>query len=88
MSELWSDSIELMLLGMGSVFTFLALLVIGVTIMSALINRFSPPQSMSAAKNKSSNSTSAETEVAAVAAAAWAFSQTSVTPPVKQTKTS
>ncbi len=79
MSALWSDSIELMLLGMGSVFTFLALLVIGVTIMSALINRFSP-QAVGSIKNKPSQMTHTESEVAAVAAAAWASSHHSTHP--------
>lgn len=76
MSELWSNSIELMLLGMGSVFTFLALLVVGVTIMSALINRFSPPIAHSIKTNQS-KVTLAEAEVAAVAAAAWAAARAS-----------
>ncbi|MFT4610021.1 MAG: oxaloacetate decarboxylase gamma subunit, partial [Cellvibrionaceae bacterium] len=76
MSELWSNSIELMLLGMGSVFTFLALLVVGVTIMSALINRFSP-QTTHSIKTNQSKVTLAEAEVAAVAAAAWAAARTS-----------
>jgi oxaloacetate decarboxylase gamma subunit len=78
MSELWSNSIELMLLGMGSVFTFLLLLVIGVTIMSALINRFSPASANPIKHNKTKSNT-LEAEVAAVAAAAWATSRTSTT---------
>jgi oxaloacetate decarboxylase gamma subunit len=76
MSELWSNSIELMLLGMGSVFTFLALLVIGVIIMSALINRFSP-QTTHSIKTNQSKTALAEAEVAAVAAAAWAADRAS-----------
>lgn len=74
MSELWSDSIELMLLGMGSVFTFLLLLVVAVTIMSALINRFIPQHTIPI-KNKNPKAALAEAEVAAVAAAAWAASR-------------
>lgn len=81
MSALWSDSIELMILGMGSVFIFLALLVIGVTIMSALINRLSP-QSFHTIKNKPTPTSHIESEIAAVAAAAWASSDHS-TPPSK-----
>lgn len=84
MSELWSNSIELMLLGMGSVFTFLALLVIGVTVMSALINRFGP-QINHSSKNNQTKVTLAEAEVAAVAVAAWAASRA---PSSNQAKTS
>jgi oxaloacetate decarboxylase gamma subunit len=87
MSELWSNSIELMLLGMGSVFTFLMLLVVGVTIMSALINRFSPA-STNPSKHNKTKSTSLDAEVAAVAAAAWAASRTSNTASTKKAKTS
>ncbi len=79
MSVLWSDSIELMLLGMGSVFTFLALLVVGVTIMSAVINRLSPPAS-TAAKKKAPQMANIDSEIAAVAAAAWASSHHSASP--------
>lgn len=84
MSELWSNSIELMLLGMGSVFTFLALLVIGVTVMSALINRFGP-QINHSSKTNQTKVTLAEAEVAAVAVAAWAASRA---PSSNQAKTS
>ena len=87
MSELWSNSIELMLLGMGSVFTFLMLLVVGVTIMSAVINRFSPPVTNPSKHNKA-KSPSLEAEVAAVAVAAWAASHTANTSSTKQAKTS
>ena len=87
MSELWSDSIELMLLGMGSVFAFLLLLVVAVTIMSALINRFIP-QNTIPIKHKNPKAGFAEAEVAAVAAAAWAASLTSSMPSTKQAKIS
>ena len=91
MSELWSNSIELMLLGMGSVFAFLLLLVVAVTIMSALINRFFP-QNTNPIKNKKPKAGFAEAEVAAVAAAAWTASLTSsipsAAPSTKQAKTS
>jgi len=79
MSTLWSDSIELMLLGMGSVFIFLALLVIGVTIMSALINRLSPP-TFHTIKHKPAPMPHIESEIAVVAAAAWASSHHSTHP--------
>ncbi|MDC3332895.1 OadG family protein [bacterium] len=41
---LLSQGVELMLYGMGTVFTFLALLVVLTTIMSALVQRFSAPE--------------------------------------------
>lgn len=76
MSELWLNSIELMLLGMGSVFTFLAILVVSLTIMSALINRFSPKITHSIRASQS-KATVVEAEVEAVAAAAWTVARES-----------
>jgi len=72
MNDFWANSVELMLLGMGTVFVFLSLLVVGVTLMSAVINKISkaeitPPQH---------TPTIPDAEVAAVAASAWAKSQT------------
>ena len=69
MTNLWAGSIELMLLGMGTVFVFLILLTFGVTIMSTIINRFAPPEIISP---KPAPATTAATDVAAVAAAVWA----------------
>lgn len=83
MSELWSNSIELMLLGMGSVFSFLALLVVGVTTMSALINRFNP-QTTHFNRANQSKAALGETEVAAVAAAAWATARAQSSKPAKK----
>jgi oxaloacetate decarboxylase gamma subunit len=83
MNELWSNSIELMLLGMGSVFSFLALLVMGVTTMSALINRFSP-QITHLNKANQSKAALVETEVAAVAAAAWVTARAPSSKPAKK----
>jgi oxaloacetate decarboxylase (Na+ extruding) subunit gamma len=40
--ELLKDGLALMALGMGVVFVFLTILVISVTLMSKLINRFQP----------------------------------------------
>jgi oxaloacetate decarboxylase gamma subunit len=42
MTELMSDGVELMLVGMGIVFLFLAMLVIAINMMSWLIQRFFP----------------------------------------------
>jgi oxaloacetate decarboxylase gamma subunit len=42
MTELMSDGVELMLVGMGIVFLFLAMLVIAIHMMSWLIQRFFP----------------------------------------------
>lgn len=73
MTSLWSSSTELMLLGMGTVFVFLTLLVFGVTLMSAIINKVSTPEQPTAITPV----TTANAEVAAVAAAAWATSKSS-----------
>ena len=66
MTVLWQSSIELMLLGMGTVFVFLVLLVIATSCMSAVINRLSPQTETLAAN------ADLEAEIAAVAAAAFA----------------
>ena len=42
MNELMSSGIELMLIGMGIVFTFLAMLVLAIRAMSSLVLRFFP----------------------------------------------
>lgn len=42
MSSLWQQGLELMLYGMGTVFVFLALLVLTTSLMSALVQRFLP----------------------------------------------
>jgi oxaloacetate decarboxylase gamma subunit len=60
MSTIWSDTLLLMLLGMGTVFTFLLLLIISVTIMSSVIKRFSAAE----------DEPSADIDVAAIAVVA------------------
>lgn len=40
MSELLIEGLSLLLMGMGTVFVFLTVLVIGTTLMSRIINRF------------------------------------------------
>jgi sodium pump decarboxylase gamma subunit len=61
MSTVWSDTLLLMALGMGTVFTFLVILIASVIAMSAVIKRLQPieeePQS--------------EASIAAVAAIAY-----------------
>ena len=42
MSELLMSGVELMVVGMGIVFLFLAMLVVAVNVMSALVERFLP----------------------------------------------
>lgn len=42
MNEMMSSGVELMLIGMGIVFAFLALLIVMVNIMTAVIQRFFP----------------------------------------------
>jgi len=49
MDTLLEQGIELMLIGMGVVFSFLILLVILTTLMSSIINRFFPEASSAAA---------------------------------------
>lgn len=40
MNEIMSSGLEIMLVGMGTVFLFLAMLIVAVNIMSAIIQRF------------------------------------------------
>ncbi|MGR9115581.1 MAG: OadG family protein [Gammaproteobacteria bacterium] len=42
MNELLMNGVELMLVGMGIVFLFLAMLIVAVNVMSALVQRFLP----------------------------------------------
>jgi len=70
MNNFWADSIELMLLGMGSVFVFLSLLVVGTMLMSAIINKLNLTDPLP--KNIS---TTPNAEIAAVAASAWVKAQ-------------
>ncbi len=42
MSEIWLDTLLLMVLGMGTVFVFLLLLIVSVTAMTKIITRLSP----------------------------------------------
>lgn len=69
MPTIWSDTFLLMALGMGTVFTFLVILIASVTAMSAVIKRFQPP----AEDNDS------EADIAAVAAIAYQLHHQPVT---------
>lgn len=51
MTELMSSGVELMLVGMGIVYLFLALLVLAITLMSSLVQRFFPEMPASAKKS-------------------------------------
>ncbi|MCK5829029.1 MAG: OadG family protein [Methylococcales bacterium] len=46
MNEMMNSGVELMLIGMGIVFAFLALLIVMVNIMTAVIQRFFPEDSV------------------------------------------
>ncbi len=72
MGNFWGDSIELMLLGMGTVFVFLSLLVVGMIVMSALINLLNTEEP---ANDTHTKQHFPEAEIAAVAVSAWAKSQ-------------
>ena len=62
------QGIELMLYGMGTVFTFLVLLIIATTLMSALLQRFAKPVS-NAAADKAVAGTNDDRLVAVISAA-------------------
>jgi oxaloacetate decarboxylase gamma subunit len=75
MSELMWEGVDLMVMGMGTVFIFLAVLVIGTTLMSQIIMRLpanhEPEGSYSSGSKRPK--TDDLTEVAAVAAAVKLF---------------
>ncbi|HLD68634.1 MAG TPA: OadG family transporter subunit [Pseudomonas sp.] len=48
-SQLLLEGVELMLFGMGSVFLFLALLILAIRLIARLIERFAPPAPMPSA---------------------------------------
>jgi oxaloacetate decarboxylase gamma subunit len=67
MSDIMWDGVNLMFMGMGSVFVFLALLVLGITIMSKILMQFPGVEVVARPQNRTSDEEMAE--VAAVAAA-------------------
>jgi len=74
MSELMSDAINLMVVGMGFVFVFLLILVCVTTIMSKLVNKYAPtPEPVaSAASNSNNGNASNDAQLLAVLSAAVA----------------
>lgn len=70
MSELIGEGFTLMVMGMGTVFVFLAVLVVGTTLMSQIIMRLPTNNEMEAALPKNRPASQDDlAEVAAVAAA-------------------
>jgi oxaloacetate decarboxylase gamma subunit len=69
MAELMSSGVELMIVGMGIVFLFLALLVVAINTMSSLIQRFFPEPP------KTAKAVNLETDKATVAAITAAVHQ-------------
>lgn len=73
MAELMSSGVELMIVGMGIVYLFLALLVIAISVMSRLVQRFFPeaPKSAKVVKIEADKAT-----VAAITAAVHRYRDT------------
>ena len=70
MSELMWDGVNLMVMGMGTVFVFLAFLVLGTTLMSSIVARLPAPDEIEYKPARSVGVSDNElTEIAAVAAA-------------------
>ena len=74
MSELMSNAIDLMVVGMGFVFVFLVILVVVTTIMSKLVMKFAPPPEpvAPAASNSNAGNASNDAQLLAVLSAAVA----------------
>lgn len=68
----WHAGLELMLMGMGTVFVFLVILIIGTTIMSTIISKITRAETSISLQ---STPQSFDSEVAAVAAVAFAASK-------------
>lgn len=68
-ASLLAQGFDLMVFGMGTVFLFLALLVLLTSLMSALVQRFSPPQPNPDAASSSPASPGQEQLLAVITAA-------------------
>ncbi len=69
MSEMMNTGVELMLIGMGIVFAFLALLIVIVNIMTAVIQRFFPEAPITAVPLSASTSYTDASVIVAISAA-------------------
>lgn len=70
MTELMSSGIELMFVGMGIVFLFLAMLVVAINAMSSLIQRYLPEEpAMSISVPVAQNTATDKSYIAAITAA-------------------
>lgn len=69
MSDLLREGLTLLMMGMGTVFVFLTVLVIGTTIMSRVVNRFFGLPEPEPTRKRRSPSAEDLSELAAVAAA-------------------
>ncbi len=70
MTEMMNSGIELMLIGMGIVFAFLALLIVMVHIMTSVIQRFFPEEPVTAIAPASVSTSHTDTGVIAAISAA------------------
>ena len=67
--DLLQQGVELMLYGMGTVFTFLALLIIATTVMSAVLQRFAKPEPVASPAAKPATTAKDDQLVAVISAA-------------------
>lgn len=76
MTELMSSGIELMFVGMGIVFLFLTMLVIVINVMSGLIQRYLPEESVSSINPITQNTATDKNYIAAITAAVHQYRRT------------
>jgi len=73
MSDLMSDAVNLMLVGMGFVFVFLTILVLATSVMSKLVLKYAPaPEPVAAKKPSPKTDASEDAQLLAVLSAAVA----------------
>jgi oxaloacetate decarboxylase gamma subunit len=70
MNEMMSSGVELMIIGMGIVFAFLAMLIVMVNLMTFVIQRFFPEHPMIAATPASASTTHTDAGIIAAITAA------------------